>query len=206
MPGSSSLWLLPDPLVLASQSASRAGLLASAGIPFEAAPADIDERAVEMAAAPDGPERAAILLAETKALDRSRALPGRLVLGADQTLDLDGRRFSKPADRAAAREQLLALRARTHRLHSGLALARDGALLWSGADTAEMAMRDFSEGFLDRYLDAAGDDVTRSVGAYKLEGPGIHLFERVRGEHSTVLGLPLLPLLARLRAIGALAA
>jgi septum formation protein len=169
-------------------------------------PAALDEREVAAPAAPAGAEGAAVLLAERKALDRSCALPGRLVLGADQTLELDGRRFSKPADRPAARAQLLALRGRTHSLHSGLALARDGALLWSGADTAEMTMRDFSESFLDLYLDAAGADVLKSVGAYRLEGPGIHLFERVRGAHSTVLGLPLLPLLARLRDIGALAA
>lgn len=206
MPKTFPLWLLEKPLVLASGSAARASLLASADIPFEALPADIDERAVEAAAAPAGPERAAILLAEAKALDRSRVLPGRLVLGADQTLDLDSHRFSKPADRAAARDQLLALRGRTHVLHSGLALVRDGKILWSGADAAEMTMRDFSDAFLDRYLDAAGSDVTRSVGAYKLEGPGIHLFARVRGEHSTVLGLPLLPLLAELRRLGALLA
>jgi septum formation protein len=206
VPASSPLWLPQEPLVLASQSAARASLLASAAIPFMAVPAAIDEREVEAAAAPAGAEGAAVLLAERKALDRSCALPGRLVLGADQTLELDGRRFSKPADRPAARAQLLALRGRTHSLHSGLALARDGALLWSGADTAEMTMRDFSESFLDLYLDAAGADVLKSVGAYRLEGPGIHLFERVRGAHSTVLGLPLLLLLARLRDIGALAA
>ena len=121
--------------------------------------------------------------------------PGRLVLGADQTLARGNKRFSKPANRAAAAEQLRALRGRTHELHSALALVRDGAVLFDCVDSARLTMRNISDRFLDDYLDMAGDAALASVGAYQLEGIGIHLFERVEGDYFTILGLPLLPLL-----------
>jgi len=122
-----------------------------------------------------------------------------LVVGCDQTLALGERRFSKPADRAAARAQLLALRGKTHELHSAVALCRNGALTFGHVAVARLTMREFSESFLERYLDAAGDAVTASVGAYQLERSGIHLFDTIEGDHFTILGLPLLPLLAHLR-------
>jgi len=124
------------------------------------------------------------------------------VLGADQTLARGSARFSKPADRAAAAEQLRGLRGQTHELHSALALVRDGELLFGCVETARLTMRDFSDRFLDEYLDMAADTAMASVGAYQLEGIGIHLFEKVEGDYFTILGLPLLPLLAFLRANG----
>jgi septum formation protein len=194
-----ALWLLAEPLVLASRSAARAALLAAAGIAVEVLPADIDERGVEAKAATQDAAAAAALLAREKARAVAAQRPGRLVLGADQTLALGTRRFSKPADRAAAAEQLRALRGKTHALHSALALTRDGEMLFEHADTARLTMRSFSDKFLAQYLDAAGDAATASVGGYQLEKPGIQLFERVEGDYFTILGLPLLPLLDFLR-------
>jgi septum formation protein len=126
-------------------------------------------------------------------------MPGRLVLGADQTLALGVRRFSKPKDRASAAEQLRALRGETHALHSAIAVAHGGTIAFEHVAVARLTMRDFSDAFLERYLDAAGAAVTTSVGGYQLEGIGVQLFERVEGDHSTILGLPLLPLLSFLR-------
>ena len=137
----------------------------------------------------------AALLAREKALAVAAQLPGRLVLGADQTLALGERRFSKPADRAAAREQLKLLRGQTHELHSAIALARDGVIVFEHREVARLTMRAFSDGFLEAYLDAAGAAVTASVGGYQLEKTGIQLFERIEGDHFIILGLPLLPLL-----------
>ena len=129
----------------------------------------------------------------------ARSLPGRLVLGADQTLARGAKRFSKPASRAEAVEQLRALRGRTHELNSALALVRDGTVLFDCVDSARLTMRDISDRFIDDYLDMAGDAALASVGAYQLEGIGIHLFERIHGDYFTILGLPLLPLLDYLR-------
>ena len=126
-------------------------------------------------------------------------MPGRVVLGADQTLALGEERFGKPKERADAANQLRRLRGKTHALHSALALVRDGNVLFDCVDTARLTMRDFSDRFLDDYLDMAGDSAMSSVGGYQLEGIGIHLFERVEGDYFTILGLPLLPLLAFLR-------
>lgn len=193
------LWLATEPLVLASKSAARRALLTSAGIPAEIRPADIDERAIEAEGATDGPEAVAALLARAKAREVSGQLPGRVVLGADQTLALGSQRFSKPSDISAAAAQLRALRGKTHALHSALAVALDGKVIFEHGDTARLTMRAFSDQFLQAYLDAAGDAVTASVGAYQLEGPGIHLFERIEGDYFTILGLPLLPLLQFLR-------
>jgi len=174
-------------------------LLEAAGIPIEVRPADIDERAVEADAKAGGPEAAAVLLACKKALAVARHLPSRLVLGADQTLVFGSQRFSKPTDRNAAAEQLRALRGRTHELHSALALARDGKVMFEHHDMARLTMRSFSDEFLQDYLDAAGEAVAASVGGYQLEGPGIQLFERIEGDYFTILGLPLLPVLGFLR-------
>jgi nucleoside triphosphate pyrophosphatase len=196
------LWLAPQPLVLASKSDVRGKILAAAGLRFEIRPAQIDERATEAKADVADAAAAARLLAHAKANAVGASLPGRLVLGADQTLARGTRRFSKPTGRGEASGQLRELRGRTHELHSGLALVRDGAVLFECVDTARLTMRDFSDRFLDDYLDMAGGTALASVGGYQLEGIGIHLFEQVEGDYFTILGLPLLPLLEFLRKNG----
>jgi septum formation protein len=196
------LWLSPQPLVLASRSDVRGKMLAAAGLRFEIRPAQIDERAVEAENGAADAAAAARLLARAKAAVVAKALPGRLVLGADQTLARGGRRFTKPASRAVAVEQLQALRGRTHELHSAIALVRDGSVLFDCVDSARLTMRDLSDRFLEDYLDMVGATALASVGAYQLEGIGVHLFERVDGDFFTILGLPLLPLLAYLRQNG----
>jgi len=188
--------------VLASKSDIRGKILAAAGLRFEIRPAQIDERAVEATAQPSDAAAAARLLARAKAEAVAANVPGRPVLGADQTLARGAQRFTKPKDRNEAAEQLRALRGRTHELHSALALVRDGELLFQCVDTARLTMRDISDRFIDDYLDMAGDLALSSVGAYQLEGIGVHLFERVEGDYFTILGLPLLPLLAYLRGTG----
>lgn len=193
------LWLAPAPLVLASKSDIRGKILAAAGLRFEIRPAQIDERAAEAQAGPLDATAAARHLARTKALAVAATRPGQLVLGADQTLARGTMRFSKPVDRAAAAGQLRALRGQTHELHSALALAQDGKVLFDDIDTARLSMRDVSDRFIGDYLELAGDLALASVGAYQLEGIGIHLFERIEGDYFTILGLPLLPLLAFLR-------
>jgi len=199
------LWLATAPLVLASRSAVRRTLLEAAGVPVEICPADIDERGVEAGAPLQAPVAIAALLAREKAALIAERNRGRLVLGADQTLSLDGRRFTKPADRAAARAQLRALSGRTHELYSAIAFVQDGAVLFEHVGVARLAMRAVSDRFLDAYLDAVGDAATASVGAYQLEGFGIQLFERLDGDYFTVLGLPLLTALDFLRRHGCLA-
>lgn len=174
-------------------------LLANAGIPFEAVPADIDERGVQANAGLSAPGEIAGLLAREKALLVSSKYPGRHVIGADQTLALGTRLFSKPAGRAQAAEQLRALAGNTHELHSAVAVARDGKIVFCDVSIARMTMRRLDESEIEAYLDQAGGAVTTSVGAYQLEGLGVHLFERIDGDHFTILGLPLLPLLAFLR-------
>jgi septum formation protein len=169
---------------------------------FETWPAGIDERAAEAEANVADAEGAARFLARAKANAVAKDQPGRLVLGADQTLARGSRRFSKPANRDEAAEQLRALRGRTHELHSALALVRDNDVLFSHVDTARLTMRDVSDAFLEDYLDMAGDHALASVGGYQLESIGIHLFERVEGDYFTILGLPLMPLLAFLRGSG----
>jgi septum formation protein len=201
----SALWLADRPLVLASKSAARRGILEAAGIPVEAVTADIDERAIEKEAGAKAPADVALLLARRKAEAIAEKMPGRLVVGADQTLALGIKRFTKPVDRDSARRQLQELRGQTHALYSGIALVRDGALLHGECDVAKLTMRNFSDAFLDAYLDAADKSVCDSVGGYQLERIGIQCFERVEGDHNTILGLPVLGLLAALRKIGALA-
>ncbi len=199
------LWQPTMPLLLASQSAARRAMIEAAGIPVETQPAGIDERRIEAAAQAATPGDAALVLARAKAKAIAAAWPERVVVGADQTLSFGNRRLSKPANRAAAREQLRALRGRTHTLHSAVAVAREGAVLFTHLGTADLTMRAFSDAFLDSYLDEVGDAVVRSVGAYQLEGLGIQLFERIEGDHFTILGLPLLPMIEYLRASGCLA-
>ncbi len=196
------LWLAPQPLVLASRSEVRGKLLAGAGLRFETRPARIDERAVEAEAGERDPATAARHLARAKALAVAASLPGRLVLGADQTLARGGRRYGKPADRAAAAAQLRELRGRAHELNSALALVRDGEVLFDCVDTARLTMRNFADDFLETYLELAGGVVLTSVGGYQLEGIGVHLFAQVEGDYFTILGLPLLPLLDFLRKNG----
>jgi len=186
-------------LILASQSRARRALLLSAGIEFETIPADIDERAVQQASRLSAPAEIAALLAREKALSVSTQKPARFVVGADQTLALGFRLFNKPADRAQAKEQLRALAGHCHELHSAVAVARDGNLLFEAVSIARMTMRQLGEAEIDAYLHEAGDAVTSSVGAYQLERLGVHLFERIEGDHFTILGLPLLQLLAFLR-------
>lgn len=199
------LWLASDPLVLASRSTARRALIEAAGVPVEVRPADVDERALEAGAASNAPAASAAHLAKAKAMTVATAHPGRLILGADQTLALDDKRFSKPVDRAAAREQLGALSGRTHALHSAVALVQDATVLFEHVGTARLTMRALSDRFIDQYLDAVGDDAMASVGAYQVEGLGIQLFESIEGDYFTVLGLPLLPTLAFLRRRGCLA-
>ena len=194
-----TLWRGKSPLILASQSRARQALLANAGISFEAVTAEIDERAVQQASGLSAPGEIASLLAREKALSVSARQPGQFVIGADQTLALGERLFSKPAGRAQAAEQLRALAGQRHELHSAVAVVRDGKILFEVVAIAGMTMRRLGEAEIDVYLDEAGDAVTSSVGAYQLEGLGVHLFERIEGDHFTILGLPLLPLLAFLR-------
>ena len=194
-----TLWRGKSPLILASKSRARQTLLTNAGIDFEAVTAEIDERAVQQASGLSAPGEIASLLAREKALSASARLSGKFVIGADQTLALGECLFSKPAGRAQAAEQLRALAGRSHELHSAVAVARDGKILFEAVAIAGMTMRRLGEAEIDVYLDEAGDVVSSSVGAYQLEGPGVHLFERIEGDHFTILGLPLLPLLAFLR-------
>jgi septum formation protein len=194
-----SIWRGKHPLILASQSRARQMLLGNAGIAFDAIPADIDERAVQENSGLSAPGEIAGLLAREKACLVSTSNPARYVVGADQTLALGRRLFSKPNGRTQAAEQLRLLAGATHELHSAVAVALDGKIIFSDVSIARMTMRRLDQTEIEAYLDQAGESVTTSVGAYQLEGLGVHLFERIEGDHFTILGLPLLPLLAFLR-------
>lgn len=200
-----NLWLLPRPLILASKSQARRALLAAAGIPFEGIDAQIDEREVEgpARAAGHGGEAIAGLLAREKAMQISALQPDRLVLGADQTLSIEGRFLTKPLDLTAAKVQLLAMAKKTHTLHAALCLVREGEVVAEAAAEAHLTCRAYSAAFVECYLAFAGESVLQSVGGYAVEGLGIHLFDRIEGEQSTILGLPMLPLLKLLRENGA---
>src|ERR1700730_2936752 len=200
------LWLAGESLALASKSAIRHALLRDAGVPVEVQPADVDERTIEQRSSARDAGELAALLAREKARTIAARLPGRLVLGADQTLALGERRFSKPGDRAGARAQLKVVRGRTHELHTAVALVRESTIVCEQREVARLTMRAFSDSFLESYLDAVGAAVTASVGGYQLEQIGIQLFERIEGEHFVILGLPLVALLQYLRQAGWLAA
>jgi septum formation protein len=191
-------------LVLASASQARRSLLQNAGIDFEIVPAALDERAAEKplldAGAP--PEDIALALAMAKAAMVSEGQRDDLIVGADQVLEFEGERLTKPADMEAARRMLLRLSGRTHMLHSAVAAARGGEIVWHHMETARLTMRTLGPAVVGRYLAATGDAALSSVGAYQLEGRGIQLFDRVDGDYFAILGLPLLPLLAFLRSKG----
>lgn len=189
------------PVVLASASAARAALLRAAGITVAIAPAAIDEDAIKAALRADGAGAADVAeaLAEMKARRVAPRHPGALVIGADQMLDCDGIWFDKPLSLEQARAQLVALRGKAHVLHTAAVVVRDGERLWHTADHARLVMRPFSDGFLDDYLARIGAAALTSVGAYQLESLGIQLFAKIEGDHFTILGLPLLPLLGFLR-------
>jgi septum formation protein len=193
------LWCGKSPLILASQSSARKMLLANAGLEFKAITADIDERGIQADSKLSNPREVALLLAREKAKAVSAGHPGSYVIGADQTLALGQRLFNKPAGRPQAMAQLRDLAGNSHELNSAVAVAHDGKIVFEDVSVARMTMRPMTEAELSAYLEAAGDAVTSSVGAYQLESLGIHLFERIEGDHFTILGLPLLPLLAFLR-------
>jgi septum formation protein len=196
-----------SPVVLASGSPARRALLANAGLAFTVVPSTLDERVVEapLIAGGAAPAEIAAALADAKAAEVSRQRPDALVIGADQTLDCDGHRGIKSETMAEARAQLQRLAGRAHRLHSAVAVARDGAVRWRHLDSATLTMRPLAAAEIDAYLRRVGEDILQSVGVYRLEGEGIRLFERIDGDYFTILGLPLLPLLAYLRGEGAIA-
>lgn len=200
--------LAARPVVLASASRTRLDLLRAAALDVSAEPSDIDEAAV-VAALGDGgeslpPADIAALLAEAKARDVAARRPGELVIGADQTLDLNGELFVKPASAEEARRNLLRLSGRTHALHAAAVLVADDETVWSVTSTAWMTVRPLTPEFVGRYQGREGDAILSSVGAYRVEGAGIQLFEAIDGDWFTILGLPLLPLLGELRRRGVL--
>lgn len=197
---------MSETIVLASASPFRQAMLENAGLAFEALAADLDERAVEAPLEHSGatPEEVALILAEAKAGDVAERRPGRLVLGCDQTLSLGGRVFHKPADMEAARRHLLALSGKTHELNSAAVLVRNGDVLWRHVGIARLTMRQLSPAFIGRHLARVGDKALKSVGAYQIEGEGIQLFDKIEGDHFTIVGLPLLETLKALRDLGAI--
>lgn len=194
----------PTPLILASKSAARRAILTGAGVAFDVKVAGVDEEALKTPGV-DAAELA-VELARAKALAVSELHPEALVLGADQTLAFDGGLVSKAPNLDEARARLVQMRGKAHQLHSGAALARNGQVIWSGVDTVQMRMRDFSDAFLDAYLAAEGHELLACVGSYRLEGMGSQLFEAVEGDYFTVLGLPFWPVLDQLRHAGVIAA
>lgn len=195
---------MPSSLVLASSSPFRRQLMENAGLRFSAEAADIDERAIEapLEAAGASPDEVALQLARAKALYVSARNPAKLVIGSDQTMSLGSRVYHKPKDMAAAKDHLLSLSANTHRLNSAVAFARDGEVVWEHVAHADMTVRPLTEEFVRRHLERVGDKALKSVGAYQLEGEGIQLFEKIDGDYFTIIGLPLLAVLAELRRLG----
>jgi nucleoside triphosphate pyrophosphatase len=193
-------------IILASTSRARREMLAAAGVPFTVEAAGVDEPAIRAKLVGDKarpkPAQIAEALARAKAEDVSRRHKGALVIGGDQVLALGAELLTKAKSEAAARATLERLKGRVHELHSAVALAADGELLWAHTGTARLKMRHFSDAFLDDYITRAGERIQQSVGAYELEGLGVQLFETIEGDYFTILGLPLLPLLAELRAQG----
>lgn len=198
---------MSDPIILASKSPARAAVLTGAGVPFETAVAGVDEDAVKQAMLAEGAgaREVADALAELKAIRISQRRPG-FVIGSDQTLEFEGRLYDKVSDQAQAAERLKAMRGKSHKLHSAVVVAKDGAPIWREVVSATLTMRDFSDEFLADYLAAEGEHALGSVGVYRLEGPGAQLFSRIEGDYFAILGLPLMGLLDLLRRHGALAA
>lgn len=197
---------MTDRIVLASGSRFRKTILEAAGVSIDVMPAGIDERAVEETLDGSGasPEDVAQVLAEAKALDVSGKNPGRLVLGCDQTLSLGEELFHKPKDMEGARRRLLKLSGRTHQLNSAIVLARNGEVIRRHVGVASLTMRKLDPAFIGRHLARVGEAALGSVGAYQIEGEGVQLFEKIEGDHFTIVGLPLLPLLKELRELGAI--
>jgi septum formation protein len=192
-------------ILLASASPFRRRLLEAAGVPFRVAPAHVDEAAMKRElAGKAGPAGIAEALAAAKAETVSRDNPCSLVIGSDQVVALGDVLIDKPVDLEDARAQLKRLRGKTHRLFTAVALAQDARIVWTTVQSASLTMRSFSDAFLDRYVAECGEGLRQVAGAYEIEGRGIQLFERVEGDHFTIVGLPLVPLLAELRARGAL--
>lgn len=197
---------MPNRIILASGSPFRRELLENAGVAFDVVRPEIDERAVEAPLKSSGatPEEVAQILAEAKATEVSERHSGAIVIGSDQTLSLDDEIFHKPKDMEGARRHLLALSGKTHHLNSAIALVRDGETIWRFVDVARLTMRHLEPAFVGRHLARVGEKALTSVGAYQIEGEGIQLFDRVEGSYFTIVGLPLLPLLAKLRELGAI--
>ena len=195
-----------ETIVLASNSASRKAMLSAAAVEFDAIAADVDERALEAGMEDAEPAEIAQALAAAKAAAVSALHPDRLVLGSDSLVEVDGRRFDKPTSREQAEDHLRFFSGRAMTLHSAAALAREGRIVWIGSDFARLAVRDLSEDFIASYLDLEWPAVSHCVGVFRIEGPGVHLFERIMGDQFTILGMPLLPVLDALREEGALIA
>jgi septum formation protein len=196
---------MSKPVTLASKSAARGAVLKGAGVAFETAGAGVDEAAVKVGLLAEGatPREVADALAELKAVKVSRNRPG-LVIGADQTLELDGKLFDKAESLEEARERLQAMRGKVHKLHSAVVVAENGEAIWREVPAAKLSMRPFTDAFLDGYLARVGEEVLSSVGCYQLEGEGVQLFDRIEGDYFTILGLPLTGLLDLLRRHGVL--
>lgn len=194
-------------IILASASPTRQHLLENAGVTFEIIPSTIDERAASEPLLETGapPDDIAMALAMAKAQSVSMDNPGALVIGSDQTLEFEGRLLTKPDGMEGARRQLLSLSGRSHQLHSAVALARDGEVIWQYSETVNMKMWPFGPETVGRYLAKVGEKILQSVGAYQIEGPGLQLFEKIDGDYFAILGLPLLPVIQALRHEGELA-
>jgi septum formation protein len=191
-------------IVLASKSASRQAMLTAAGVAFEARPAPVDERAIEADLQGARPDQVALALAEAKALALAEA--ERPVLGSDSLVVVGDRRFDKPASREEAAEHLRAFSGRMMLLHSAAAIARKGAVIWRHAALASLQVRELSDEFIAAYLNAEWPEVSGCVGVFRIEALGVQLFDRIEGDHFTVLGMPLLPVLGALREMGELPA
>lgn len=189
-------------IILASQSASRKAMLDAAGVPFETRPAHLDERALEQSLGDAEPGEIAVVLAEAKARSAAQDAPGQLVLGSDSLVSVEGRRFDKPASREDAAAHLRFFSGKEMRLISAAALVRDEDVVWSHQAEAVLKVRDLSDSFIESYLAAEWPAVAGCVGVFRIEGPGVQLFDEITGDQFTVLGMPLLPVLGALRALG----